>query len=83
MGAMDGWRNGWVDGWLDGWLDGYVIGWTNGWTYGFRSAFCLVNGTWWLIGRLRLSSGPKGRWFEFRSSRHVRSLGKSFTRSWL
>ena len=39
-------------------------------------------GVWWLIGRF-VAFRPKGREFESRSSRHVGTLGKSFTRSCL
>ena len=41
-----------------------------------------VYGAWWLICRF-VTFRPKGRGFEFRSSRHVGILGKSFTRSCL
>ena len=37
-------------------------------------------GAWWLIDRF-VGFCPKGREFESRSSRHVGTLGKSFTRS--
>jgi len=37
---------------------------------------------WLLIGRL-YTFRPKGRRFESRSNRHIVTLGKSFTRSWL
>ena len=48
---------------------------------------CLSNNTdmllvWWLIGRFD-AYRPKGRGFESLSSRHVESLGKSFTRNCL
>src|SRR6218665_1998027 len=36
-------------------------------------------GTWWLTDRFD-AFRPKGRGFESRSSRHVGTLGKSFTR---
>ena len=39
-------------------------------------------GAWWLIGRF-VAFHPKGRGFESHSSRHVGTLGKSFTRSCL
>src|SRR6218665_2525348 len=39
-------------------------------------------GARWLIGRY-VAFRPKGRWFESHSSRHVGTLGKSFTRSCL
>ena len=41
-----------------------------------------IGGEWWLIGRFD-AFRPKGRGFESRSSRHVGTLGKSFTRSCL
>src|SRR6218665_3890670 len=37
-------------------------------------------GAWWIIGRF-VAFCPNGRGFEFRSSRHVGTLGKFFTRS--
>jgi len=37
-----------------------------------------VYGAWWLS-----AFGAKGRWFESHSSRHIGTLGKSFTRSYL
>src|SRR6218665_2538365 len=37
---------------------------------------------WWLVGRF-VAFHPKGRGFESRSSRHVGTLGKSFTHSCL
>ena len=41
---------------------------------------CVTNSfTWWLIGRF-VAFRPKGRGFEFRSNRHIGTLGKSFTR---
>ena len=40
---------------------------------------CVV---WWLIGRF-VAFRPRGRRFEFRSSRHIGTLSKSFTRSCL
>src|SRR6218665_1239756 len=46
---------------------------------GYSEAFC---GARWLIGRFD-AFRPKGRGFESRSSRHVKTLGKSFTRSCL
>ncbi len=39
-------------------------------------------GAWWLIGRFD-AFRPKSRGFESRSSRHVGTLGKSFTHSCL
>src|SRR6218665_1915270 len=39
-------------------------------------------GTWWLIGRID-AFRPKRRELESRSSRHVGTLGKSFTHSCL
>ena len=42
----------------------------------------IIRGAWWLIGRFE-AFRPKGRGFEYRCSRHVGSLGKSFTRSCL
>src|SRR6218665_2761179 len=39
-------------------------------------------GVWWLIGRFD-ASRPKRHGFDSRSSRHVETLGKSFTRSCL
>ena len=36
----------------------------------------------WLLGKF-VAFSPKGRVFESRSGRHVRTLGKSFTRSCL
>ena len=41
-----------------------------------------VYGAWWPIGRFD-AIRPKGRGFESRSSRHVVTLGKSFTRSYM
>src|SRR6218665_3689596 len=38
------------------------------------------HGAWWLIGRFG-AFRSKGRWFDSRSSCHVGTLGKSFTRS--
>ena len=42
----------------------------------------LPSGAWWLIGRFD-TFRPKGRRFKYRSSRHVGTFGKSFTRSCL
>src|SRR6218665_2373418 len=42
----------------------------------------LLDWEWWLIGRF-VTFRPKGRGFKSRSSRHVETLGKSFTRSCL
>ena len=39
-------------------------------------------GAWWLIGRFD-AFRLKGRGFESRSSRHVETLGKAFSRSFL
>ena len=41
-----------------------------------------MGGAWWLIGRLD-AFRLKGRGFESRSSRHMGTLGKSFTHSCL
>ena len=41
-----------------------------------------IVGVWWLIGRF-VAFHPKGRGFESRSSRHIGTLGKSFTLSCL
>src|SRR6218665_1050226 len=42
----------------------------------------LTYGAWWLSGRFD-ALPPEGRRFESHSSRHVGTLGKSFTRSCL
>ena len=42
----------------------------------------VTDGALWLIGRF-YAFRPKGHGFESRSSRHVGTLGKSFTRSFL
>src|SRR6218665_39270 len=47
-----------------------------------ENTITIICGTWWLIGTF-VAFRPKGRGFESRSSLHVRSLGKSFTRSCL
>ena len=45
-------------------------------------SYCIDCGARWLIGRFG-AFRPKGRGFESLSSRHVETLGKSFTRSCL
>ena len=40
------------------------------------------SGTWWRMGQVD-DSQPEGRGFDSRSSRYVRTLGKSFTYSGL
>ena len=47
-----------------------------------NNKFCGLGGHWWHIGRFD-AFRLKGRWFESCSSRHVRTLGKYFTRSCL
>src|SRR6218665_1714876 len=49
---------------------------------GRECIYIYICGAWWLIGRF-VTFRPKGRGFEYRSSRHVGTLGKSFTRSCL
>ena len=51
-------------------------------TYGRPWQLIHFCGAWWLIGRLFVFH-PKGRGFEYCSSCHVKTLGKSFTRSCL
>ena len=52
------------------------------WAY-LKSLFDIILcGAWWLISRFN-AFRPKGRRFELRSSRHVVTFGKSFTRSCL
>ena len=48
----------------------------------FQSFAQYMCGAWWLIGRFD-AFRPKGRRFESRSSRHVGTLDKSFTRNCL
>src|SRR6218665_1714344 len=42
----------------------------------------LLCGAWWLFGRF-VAFRPKDLWLESHSGRHIRTFGKSFTRSCL
>ena len=67
---------------LNTWLSGVLSG--ECWQQTHMSWICIsvYSGTWWHIGQVD-DSQPEGRGFDSRSSRHVGTLGKSFTYSYL